>query len=89
MDEDIAEDLVDILKNQFIDSLVNIKSYNENAQLRSEYYNNFEKCLDLYKGDHKLILLNKLKSVNHILSVFQSKDLKVKEYIRHHKNTLL
>jgi hypothetical protein len=89
LDQDIAEDLLDILQNQFIDSLVNVKSYNESKGLRSEYLFNFEKCLDLYSGANKEILLNKLKSINHILNIFQTEDQTVKEYMRYHKCTLI
>ena len=70
LDQDIAYDLVDILQKQFIDALINIKSYNEDKTLRVEYYNKFETCLNMYVGTNKDILLGKLNSINHILDVF-------------------
>ena len=53
LDDDIAEDLLDILETYYIDSLINIKSYNESGKLRDEYFIEFEKCLELYEGVNK------------------------------------
>ena len=81
--------MFDSIKTQFIGPITNLKSFNDNGQLVTDYQTAFNKCLEICHGNNKNKLVQMLEQTLTIVKLFQSEDQTIKTYMRKHKNTLL
>ena len=70
VEQDIQLELFDSIKNQFIEPVTNLKSFNNINILSSKYQEAFKKSLTLCEGINKDILVSKLDLVLRIIDIF-------------------